>query len=128
MRQKFRGRAVTIACTDLRKSLRFYEEVLGAAIVPTEEGTFPWFQLGSLVLTLMPNAVERCPAMMPTHAMAMLWLEVDDLHAAYDWCVKSGVEIIQPPHPEALFMLIADPDGIVIEVWQSEPDVKNRGT
>ena len=127
MAEQFRGKAVTIACTNRRASERFYEEVLGARILPGDyQGACPSYQLGSLVLTLMPSAIERSPAVMPTHAMAMLWLEVDDLQAAFERCVRFGVEVIEPPHAEPLFMLIADPDGIVIEVWQREKSDNDR--
>lgn len=74
--------------------------------------------LGSLAITLMPNAAERSPAAFPTHAMTILWLEVDDLAAAARRFAQSKVEVVRPS--DGLFMQIADPDGLIIEVWQSE--------
>jgi catechol 2,3-dioxygenase-like lactoylglutathione lyase family enzyme len=117
----FRGKALTIACTDLRRSARFYEEVLGAAVVPTEDGIgCPWYRLGSLVLTLMPNAAERSPATFPAHAMPILWLEADDLEAAARRFARHDVEVVTPS--DGQFMQVADPDGLVIEVWQAEAE------
>jgi catechol 2,3-dioxygenase-like lactoylglutathione lyase family enzyme len=115
----FRLVALTIACTDKGRSARFYQEVLGADPLPREDGIgCPWYRLGPLALTLMPNAAQRSPATFPRHAMPMLWLEVDDLEAASRRFRREGVEVIRPS--DGLFMLIADPDGLVIEVWQAE--------
>ncbi len=119
----FAGKAVTIACTDLPKSRHFYESVLGAVRDPRDGFGCAWLRLGPLVLTLMPNAMERSPAEFPAHAMPMLWLEADDLGAAHKHLVRHGVEIVQPPDGPS--MLIADPDGVLIEVWQAANESGN---
>jgi catechol 2,3-dioxygenase-like lactoylglutathione lyase family enzyme len=119
-RVSFRGKALTIACTNLQQSVHFYENLLGAVVLPEDGYGCPWYRLGSFVFTLLPNAAERSPASFPTHAMAMLWLEVEDLEAARGRLTQFGVKIIQPPDGQS--MLIADPDGLVIEVWQSEAE------
>jgi len=69
-------------------------------------------------ISLMPNAAERSPARFPVHAMPILWLEVDDLQAAYSRLLSNGVEVVQPPDGQS--MIIADPDGLLIEVWHVE--------
>jgi hypothetical protein len=118
----FRFKALTIACTDHRRSEQFYRQVLGATTYPTPDPGYgcPWLQLGTLTITLMPNADERSPAQFPTHAMPMLWLEVDDLEVAGQHFAKHGVEVIALY--EEQFMQIADPDGLIIEVWQAEAE------
>jgi catechol 2,3-dioxygenase-like lactoylglutathione lyase family enzyme len=118
--QPFRVKALTIACTDHRRSERFYRDVLGATTFPTHDPGYgcPWLKLGTLAITLMPNATERSPAEFPTHAMPILWLEVDDLEAAARMFAEHQVEVITPSDDQ--FMQIADPDGLVIEVWQGE--------
>jgi catechol 2,3-dioxygenase-like lactoylglutathione lyase family enzyme len=118
----FRVKALTIACTDRRRSERFYRTVLGAVTLPSDDPGYgcSWLRLGSLAITLMPNAAERSPAEFPTHAMPILWLEVDDLAAAAHRFARNKVEIITPS--DGQFMQIADPDGLVIEVWQSQPE------
>lgn len=115
----FRVKALTIACTDRRRSERFYRTVLGATPFPTDDPGYgcPWLRLGSLPITLMPNATERSPAEFPTHAMPILWLEVDDLAAAAVRFARQKVEVVTPS--DGQFMQIADPDGLVIEVWQA---------
>ena len=114
----FRVRALTIACTDAKRSARFYRDVLGAAVLPTDNGVGWWFRLGSLDITLMPNATDPSPAEFPTHAMPIPWLEVPDLAAAAAWFARHKVPVIQPS--DGQFMAVADPDGLVIEVWQEE--------
>lgn len=118
----FRVKALTIACTDQRRSERFYRDVLGAVTESTDDPGYGclWLRLGTLVLTLMPNAAEPSPAEFPTHAMPILWLEVDDLEAAARRFTTQQVAVIAPS--DGQFMQIADPDGLVIEVWQEETD------
>ena len=113
----FRGRAITISCTDPKRSERFYQGILAATPEPGDGYGCRWYRLGPLSINLMPNAAERSPATFPTHAMPILWLEVDDLGAAYERFVSHGVEIIQPP--DGQFMVVADPDGLLIEVWKA---------
>lgn len=116
-RPSFRGKAVTVVCTDLARSRRFYEDVLGAVRLPEDEGYgCPWYRLGDVVVTLMPNAAEGSSTTL-TQATAMLMLEVDDLAAAHRWLVEQGVTIVDAP-ADGPFVLIADPDGVLIEVWQ----------
>jgi|HubBroStandDraft_6_1064221.scaffolds.fasta_scaffold327841_2 catechol 2,3-dioxygenase-like lactoylglutathione lyase family enzyme len=110
--------ALTIACTDVKRSERFYHTILGAERIPTDNGIGWWYRLGMLKINLMPNATDPSPAAFPTHAMPILWQEVDDLAAAADQFVRHGVRVISPS--DGQFMQIADPDGVVIEVWQRE--------
>jgi catechol 2,3-dioxygenase-like lactoylglutathione lyase family enzyme len=116
----FRGKAVTIVCTAQHRSERFYHEVLGAERIPGDGYGCRWFTLGGLTLSLMFNAEQPSPAVFPTHAMPMLWLSVDDLAAAHRHLVQNEVPIIE--YQEGLFILVTDPDGMVIEVWQSDPE------
>jgi catechol 2,3-dioxygenase-like lactoylglutathione lyase family enzyme len=115
--ESFRLTAVTIVCTDLARSEQFYREVLGATAEPRDGYGCKWFRLGSQLINLMPNAVKKCPAEFPTDAMPIFWLEVHDLDAAYQQLVDRGVDVLQPPDGQS--MLIADPDGLVLEIWKS---------
>ena len=51
--------------------------------------------------------------------MPILWLEVPSLDAAADWFERNEVEIVDPG--DGQFMQVADPDGLLIEVWQAGP-------
>jgi hypothetical protein len=80
-----------------------------------------WDRLGELEINLLPNAAEPSPAEFPIHAMPILWLEVDDLAVAAERFARHGVRVVSPS--DGMFMQVADPDGLVIEVCQMEPDV-----
>lgn len=112
-------KALTVVCTDAKRSARFYQTVLGATPLPTDVGGLPpWYQLGSLTFTLLPNAAEPSPAEFGTHAQPMLWLETADLAAALRRFAKHGVTVLD--EGDSQFVVIADPDGLPIEVWQAE--------
>jgi catechol 2,3-dioxygenase-like lactoylglutathione lyase family enzyme len=114
----FSRAAVVVSCTDVERSSRFYCEVLGAVPDPdVDPGTCPWFMLGGLRLSLMPNASEPADTS-PEQAAVSLWLEVDDLAAASRAFKKKGVTFLQPS--DGMLAIMADPDGIVIEVWQRD--------
>jgi catechol 2,3-dioxygenase-like lactoylglutathione lyase family enzyme len=117
-RMKTRFRAITIACTDPARTATFYETVFGAVRRPADNGIGNWFQLGGVDITLLANATEKSPGKFPTHAMPILWLEVDDLAAAARLIADHGVPVID--EGDGQFMMIADPDGLVIEVWERE--------
>lgn len=115
---KFHVRAVTIACSDLQRSGEFYEKVLGATSLATDNGLGRWYRLGKWEFTLLPNASKRSPASFPDDAMFMLWLEVDDLGRAIEHFTAAQVTIVDPG--DGQFITIADPDGLLIEVWERE--------
>ena len=117
--------ALAIAVTDLNRADRFYRDVFGAVPVPTEAGTCPWYRLGDLRLTLVPNAAQPAASTFPDHAMASLFVEVDDLADTHRRCLERGGTVLQAP--DDLWMLIADPDGVVAEVWQHDPDRTGDG-
>lgn len=117
----FHGKAITLCCTDKHRSTAFYRDVLGAVALPGDGYGCEWFRLGDLVFSLMPNAEAVTPAAYPCDAMAMLWLEVDDLPAAHRHLVDAGVRIVDAPEGGP-YVMIADPDGLMIEVWQRDED------
>src|SRR3712207_7029695 len=53
------------ACTDTHRSAAFYQRVLGAVPIPGDGYGCPWYRLGELTLSLMPNAETRSPASFP---------------------------------------------------------------
>ena len=123
LKPSFQVKALTIVCTDRWRSDRFYREVLGAVDLSEDIGC-RWYKLGSFTITLMPNANKRSPATFGEHTMTMLYLEVDDLEAAASHFARHQVEVIMPS--DGQMMIIADPDGLPIEVWRREIESEER--
>jgi hypothetical protein len=115
----FRSRALVVSCRDQHRSAQFYEGVLGAVRLPGDGYGCVWLRLGSWDLSLMPNSSEAASTV-PPHAGILLMLEVDDLQKAHQKFINVDVEIREPPNGP--YMLIADPDGLQIEVWQTDPE------
>jgi catechol 2,3-dioxygenase-like lactoylglutathione lyase family enzyme len=113
-RPTFTSRAITVYCTDRERSRRFYEDVLGAERLPRDIGD--WLRIGQLVVTLCPNAERLSPVDFPTHAATAFWFDVPDLDAARAWFERHAVQVVDPGDEN--FVMIADPDGILIEVWE----------
>lgn len=117
----FNATALTIVCSDRQRSERFYEHVLGAEpISEVEPGACRWFRLGDLRISIVPNGDGRCPAELGKHPMNMLWLEVDSIARAAEHLARHDVDVLQESDGQT--MLIRDPDGLTIEVWEK---VKN---
>jgi catechol-2,3-dioxygenase len=115
----FDVRALSLVCSDRWRSHHFYAEVLGAVALPGE-GLCLWYRLGSFTITLVPNASGRSPARFGEHPLNMLFLEVDDLEMAIAHFERHKVEVVTPS--DGQMMVIADPDGLPIEVWRSQAD------
>ena len=110
-----------IICTDQWRSLDFYRNALGAEPIPGDvEGTCPWLRIGDLNITLLANTDEESDLDHSEIAMAIMFLQVDDLAAAYDRAIKHGARVIDALEPNGVHFIIADPDGIIIEVMQAE--------
>jgi catechol 2,3-dioxygenase-like lactoylglutathione lyase family enzyme len=109
--------ALIVSCTDMDRSERFYRDVLGAIPDPRDGYGCRWMLLDELLFSLVPNASEPA-GVSPRRAAFNLWVEVDDLAAAAAVFARHGVTVLQPS--DGTFMVIADPDGLVIEVWQHE--------
>lgn len=115
--------AICIVCTDRFRSIDFYCKALGAKLLSGDYPvTCPWLRLGSLTLTLLENTDKVSPLEFSEHAMATLSLQVRDLGAAFARATKHGARVVEPPDEGGITFLIADPDGIFIEVMKFEPD------
>jgi hypothetical protein len=57
--------------------------------------------------------------------MNLLFLEVDDLESASRHFAWQNVEVIQPSDGQQ--MIIVDPDGLPIDVWQRGDGIEGAG-
>ncbi|MFH5802552.1 VOC family protein [Alienimonas sp. DA493] len=111
-----RGNAVCLICTDHRRTATFYRAAFGAVDLPGDGFGCPWLRVGGLTLTLLPNAVRPAPAPSVERAGATLLLRDADVRAAFDRAVAAGAAVVEPPDEDATHCLVADPDGVLIEV------------
>ena len=112
-------RCLSIFCTDLDKSYHFYVSVLGAQPLRSEL-TRRWLRLGSIEINLVPNATAGSTGSFPEDAMMCMWLETENLAEFVSKLHAKGVEIVEDDGEQ--FVLLADPDGLLIEVWQRGDD------
>ncbi|WP_329343185.1 VOC family protein [Streptomyces sp. NBC_01352] len=110
--------------TDPERSRAFYGEQLGLA-VHREFGTGPqrgtvYFLGGGFLEVSGQSDAAPSPAV-------RLWMQVEDVSAAYDELRAKGVEIVRPPVREPwglIEMWIRDPDGtriVLVEVPADHP-------
>jgi catechol 2,3-dioxygenase-like lactoylglutathione lyase family enzyme len=120
---------------DLERSRRFYGDALGLEEVPRPPNfTFAgaWFQVGDdqLHLLLEADTTGRAGGLDPGPSAAVglathLALEVEDLDAAMVRLAQNGVALVGGPMPRGdgwTQVFVRDPDGYVIELFQSTDD------
>ena len=110
--------------TDPERSRAFYGERLGLPVY-REFGTGPErgtvYFLGGGFLEVSGRAAE------PPSPSVALWMQVEDVTAAYEELRTKGVEITRPPVKEPwglIEMWLADPDGtriVLVEVPGDHP-------
>jgi catechol 2,3-dioxygenase-like lactoylglutathione lyase family enzyme len=117
----------TIIVQDIRRSVAFYRDVLGATMLREGEPTF--LKLGNIWLTInvgggptddKPEVVASRPRD-PNILSIFLNLRVVDIRCCYDVWSSSGAKFITEPkvHATELRCYMRDPDGYLIEVGQT---------
>lgn len=112
--------ALCIVCTDQRRTLAFYRDAFGAEVIPGEIGTCAWLRIGELPITLLANTDKPSRLNFCEQAMALVFIQSDDILAAYKRAIAHGARPIAPLQPDGVTFMVADPDGIIIEVMQFE--------
>lgn len=108
--------AITVVCTDQRRTARFYCQGLGAMPVAGDSNLPPTaLDLDGLRLMLLANAERAKPSTWPHEPAFALWLEVDDLESAYAQVLNAGAKVLAAPDDS--HFEVTDPDGNPIEVW-----------
>lgn len=117
----------TLIVADIKRSVAFYREVLGATVLREGEPTF--LRLGNIWLTINGGGgptddKPEVTASPPRHENILsnfLNLRVTDIRRYYDLWSSRGAKFITEPkvHATELRCYMRDPDGYLIEVGQT---------
>jgi len=117
----------TLIVRDIRRSVEFYRDVLGATVLREGEPTF--LRLGNIWLTInggggptddKPGVVASLPRD-PNVLSLFLNLRVVDIRGCHNLWRSRGAKFITEPkvHATELRCYMRDPDGYLIEVGQT---------
>ena len=117
----------TLIVNDIQRSVAFYRNVLGAAVIHEGEPTF--LRLGNIWLTINGGGgptdekpeVVASPPRDPNVLSIFLNLRVTDIKRCYELWSSRGVKFITEPkvHATELRCYMRDPDVYLIEVGQT---------
>ena len=117
----------TLIVRDVKRSVAFYRDVLGATVLREGEPTF--LRLGNIWLTINVGGgptddkpeVLASPPRDPNILSIFLNLRVTDIRRYYDLWSSRGAKFITVPrvHATELRCYMRDPDGYLIEVGQT---------
>ena len=117
----------TLIVADIKRSVAFYRDVLGATLLRQGEPTF--LRLGNVWLTINGGGgptddkpeVVASPPRDPNVLSIFLNLRVSAIRRYYELWSSRGAEFITPPkvHATELRCYMRDPDGHLIEVGQT---------
>jgi lactoylglutathione lyase len=117
----------TLIVADIKRSVAFYRDVLGATLRRQGEPTF--LRLGNVWLTINGGGgptddkpeVVASPPRDPNVLSIFLNLRVSAIRRYYELWSSRGAEFITPPkvHATELRCYMRDPDGHLIEVGQT---------
>ena len=117
----------TLIVRDVRRSVAFYRDVLGATVLREGEPTF--LKLGNIWLTINVGGgptddkpeVVASPPRDPNVLSIFLNLRVSDIRRYYELWSSRGAKFITEPkvHATELRCYMRDPDGYLIEVGQT---------
>jgi lactoylglutathione lyase len=117
----------TLIARDIRRSVAFYRDVLGATVLREGEPTF--LRLGNiwLIINVGGGPTDDKPEVLvapppdPNILSIFLNLRVTDIRRYYDLWSSRGAKFITEPkvHAKELRCYMRDPDGYLIEVGQT---------
>ena len=117
----------TLIVADIKRSVAFYRDVLGATVLREGEPTF--LRLANIWLIIngggggtddKPDVIAS-PPRDPNLLSIFINLRVTDIHIFYDLWSSRGAEFITEPkvHATEMRCYMRDPDGYLIEVGQT---------
>jgi catechol 2,3-dioxygenase-like lactoylglutathione lyase family enzyme len=127
--------AYFITVADIQRSLDFYEKVFGARILSRgDSGGAPgYLQIANawMIINVGGGPTPDKPTVTlsvppdPNKINSFMNFRVADIHACYDLWKSRGAQFITEPLDKygETRCYIRDPDGYIIEVGQSKPDV-----
>ena len=117
----------TLIVGDIRRSVAFYRDVLGATVLRKGEPTF--LRLGNIWLTINGGGggtddkpdVVAAPPRDPNVLSIFINLRVNDIKRYYELWSSRGAKFITEPkvHATEMRCYMRDPDGYLIEVGQT---------
>jgi lactoylglutathione lyase len=117
----------TLIVGDIRRSVAFYRDVLGATVLREGEPTF--LRLGNIWLTINGGGggtddkpdVVAAPPRDPNVLSIFINLRVNDIKRYYELWSSRGAKFITEPkvHATEMRCYMRDPDGYLIEVGQT---------
>ena len=117
----------TLIVLDIRRSVAFYRDVLGATVLRDGEPTF--IRLGNIWLTINGGGggtddkpeVVAAPPRDPNVLSNFINLRVSDIKRCHEVWSSRGAKFITEPkvHATEMRCYIRDPDGYLIEVGQT---------
>jgi len=123
-----------LTVADIERSARYYEKVFGARILSLGDGNAPGYvQIANtwLILNVGGGPTPDKPSITlsvpdPNHINSFMNIRVADIQACFSLWTSRGANFITPPLDKygETRCYIRDPDGYIIEVGQSKPEVK----
>jgi predicted enzyme related to lactoylglutathione lyase len=116
-----------IVSNDVKRSCRFYVEVLGGTIIRPGEPSYVALANSWIIINGGGGPTDDKPSVVletppdPDRASSFLNIRVSDIEAVYaEWCAR-GAEFLTPPkqHKTEIRCYMRDPDGYLIEVGQT---------
>jgi lactoylglutathione lyase len=117
----------TLIVRDIKRSVAFYRDVLGATVLREGEPTF--LRLGNIWLTINGGGggtddkpdVVAAPPRDPNVLSNFINLRVTDIRRCYELWSSRGAKFITEPkvHATEMRCYMRDPDGYLIEVGQT---------
>jgi predicted enzyme related to lactoylglutathione lyase len=120
-----------LTVSDIERSLRFYEKVFGAPILSTGDPGYIRIANMWLIVNIGGGPTPDKPTVTltvppdPDKVSSFMNLRVGDIEACYKLWQSRGAEFVTEPKAKVgeTRCYIRDPDGYLIEVGQTNPDV-----
>lgn len=129
---------VALSCTDLKRAIGFYRDVLGLELVAEfSPPGLACFRMGPTSLLIEAHGGDDAE---PIHGNSVLYFAVDDIDSAVSQLVSRGVKFDSEPHlifrdddgvfgrrgTETWMAFFKDPDGSVLAISEENRDLRNN--